>query len=404
MLPHKIIAQDKVGHHYQLHLRHEPPVRAFIKPERFSDEYFTWLFVTKLNVADWRWVKILHQVSESPPNRRLTTYQCQQAIAALILRGVIKVYRLKHFKRQEQQTRYPIISTSSNEHCHFIPIAELLAHDFREVRLFQDDQKRAHDFIKQLALTDKQLTAITHIFPSSFKALPAPPTTSRGKQLAKLKQALVEGKLAVTVERVNMTRPEQTTPELFPEEAIGHQSVSLGPHEERSYNQEQVENAQSPNKAPKFTNLQPMDQEYLGEETGVVWGSKVVYLDDKERQKYQIHIKDGKLFEANGNLFDTSDAESIFIGGGGSAIFVMDEYGSIYASKIHHRGKFHHSSFLAGQPVASAGEVVVENGVVKELTRRSGHYQPTLEQSKQFLKKLNNHGVDVDRIDISGGF
>jgi len=393
-----------VGHHYRLHLRHEPPVRAFIKPERFSDEYLTWLFVMKLNMADWRWVKILHQVSESPPNRRLTTCQCQQAIAALILRGVIKVYRLKHLKRQGQQARYPVISTSSSEHCRFIPTTELLVHEFREARLFQHDQKQAHDFIEQLALTDKQLAAITLMLLSSFKVPHALTTASRGKQLAKLEQALVEGTVAVTVERASMTRSEQTEPESLPAEVIEHQPISLGPHEERSYNQEQVKNTQAPNKAPKFTNLQPMDQEYLGEETGVVWGSKVVYLDDTERQKYQLHIKDGKLFEADGNLFDTSNAESIFVGGGGSAIFVMDKYGSIYASKIHHRGKFHHSSFLAGQPVASAGEVVVENGVVKELTRRSGHYQPTLEQSKQFLKKLNSHGVDVDKIDISGGF
>jgi len=103
-------------------------------------------------------------------------------------------------------------------------------------------------------------------------------------------------------------------------------------------------------------------------------------------------------------LFDTSNAESIFEGGGGNAIFIMDEHGAIYASKIHHRGKFHHSSFLAGQSVASAGEIVAENGVIKKITRRKGHYQPTLSQSEQFLKKLNSKGVNMDKIGITGGF
>jgi len=171
-----------------------------------------------------------------------------------------------------------------------------------------------------------------------------------------------------------------------------------------SYNEDDKNENIALKRAPEFTNLRQMDQRYIGEETGVVWGSKVAYLDETERKEYQLHIKDGKLFDADGDLFDTSNAESIFEGGGGNAIFVMDEYGSIYASKIHFRGKFHHSSFLAGQPVASAGEIVVENGIVKKITRRSGHYQPTLKQSEQFIKKLNDNGVIMDKIEITGGF
>jgi len=146
-----------------------------------------------------------------------------------------------------------------------------------------------------------------------------------------------------------------------------------------------------------------MDREYVGEETGAVWRTKVVYLDDVERQQYQLHIKNGKLYDAKGNLYDTSDAISEF-GGEGNAIFVMDKYGSVYASEVHSLGKFHHSSFLSGQPVASAGEIMVENGTLMAVTRRSGHYQPTAEQLEQFLQNLSGSGVDLSKVNVGAGF
>jgi len=318
-----------VGHHYRLHLQHDSPPRALIKPERFSDEHLTWLFVTKLNVADWRWLKILHQVSESPPNRRLTTYQCQQAIAALILRGVIKVYQLKHLKRQGQQARYPVISTSSSEHCHFMPTAELLVHEFREARLFQHDQKQAHDFIEQLALTDKQLSAITPMLLSSFKVPPALSTASRGKQLAKLEQALVEGTVAVTVERASMTRSEQTEPELLPEEGIGYQPVSLGPHEE---GESLARSDMIISGLAQYETI-AIDPAYQGENDSNNpdrWNDPFLceYLEDEDvRKDFEIGVSDGALIHLGGpnagKVFDTSDASSHW-GGGGAAIFVMN--------------------------------------------------------------------------------
>jgi hypothetical protein len=153
----------------------------------------------------------------------------------------------------------------------------------------------------------------------------------------------------------------------------------------------------------KFSNLKPMDRQFVGEETGVVWGTKVKYLNADERLQYQLQIRDGKLFDARGSLFDTSKAHSAF-GGSENAIFVMDESGNIYASTVHSVGKFHHSSFLSGQPVASAGEIVVEHGVVKEITRRSGHYQPTTEQLNQFLERLRGGGVDLNNVNVGAGF
>ena len=147
-----------------------------------------------------------------------------------------------------------------------------------------------------------------------------------------------------------------------------------------------------------------MGKNYIGEETGSVFGTKVQYLDEEARRAYQLQFRNGKVYDSNGNLFDTSDASSVFGGGGGRAIFVMDEAGNVYASKVQSVGKFHHSSFLSGRPVASAGEITVENGVIREITRRSGHYQPTAKQLNQFVSQLFDEGINTGPINIGDGF
>ncbi len=46
----------------------------------------------------------------------------------------------------------------------------------------------------------------------------------------------------------------------------------------------------------------------------------------------------------------------------------MSEEGRFYLSKNYAYGKFHHSSFLAGKPVAGAGEIYIEKGIIKIVT------------------------------------
>src|SRR3979490_1229634 len=43
----------------------------------------------------------------------------------------------------------------------------------------------------------------------------------------------------------------------------------------------------------------------------------VDYLDENGRQKYLLEARDGKLYNSNGNLFDTSGGSSVHRGGGG---------------------------------------------------------------------------------------
>ena len=109
------------------------------------------------------------------------------------------------------------------------------------------------------------------------------------------------------------------------------------------------------------------NSDYIGEETGSVWGTKVKYLSEAERAKYKISIKDGQLYDSLGELFDTKSASSVFSDGKGKAISV-------------------------------------KNGVVKEITRRSGHYLPEEKHLNQFVHKLKSSGIDTGSVKISSGF
>ncbi len=153
--------------------------------------------------------------------------------------------------------------------------------------------------------------------------------------------------------------------------------------------------------APKFK-TQPLLPQYVGENLrpGTWHGepTSVRYLTAEERAQYLITVRDGKLYDARGKLFDTTAAKTLHRHGQSRAIFVMDPDGNIYASMHHSLGEFHHSSFLAGEPVAAAGEIVVEKGTLTTITRGSGHYRPSEELLDQALEVLKRNGVLTERV------
>jgi hypothetical protein len=96
-----------------------------------------------------------------------------------------------------------------------------------------------------------------------------------------------------------------------------------------------------------------MLSQYVGEEVpgNQVWaGSAVRYLDAAERAPYALIFHNGRIFDADKNLFDTRDAETVH-SDAPRAIFVMDANGTFYASKEQAIGEFHHSSLVGGAPV-----------------------------------------------------
>jgi hypothetical protein len=154
------------------------------------------------------------------------------------------------------------------------------------------------------------------------------------------------------------------------------------------------------NARPPVYETTPMREKYIGEDqpNNDVWpGSQVKYLNDEELAGYKLELRDGRMYDANGSLFDTSAASRG--PNSGKAIFVMDENGSFYASNHQEIGEFHHSSLGRGEPVAAAGELQVDDGVLKGISDKSGHYAPGRQYTQQALDSLKNKGVDMDNVE-----
>lgn len=164
----------------------------------------------------------------------------------------------------------------------------------------------------------------------------------------------------------------------------------------------QFNKAAAPTNKAATTTRQPlrtkaMDKMFDGEHlpNNPQWhGKGVRYLNEAERAEHKLSISNGKVYDSKGNLFDTSARAD----GSGIAIFVMDEHGNLYASKYHKSGDFAHSSFLAGKPVAAAGEIEVRKGVLTAVSDRSGHYKPPSEFLDQAMKRLAEDGIDMSGV------
>ena len=144
--------------------------------------------------------------------------------------------------------------------------------------------------------------------------------------------------------------------------------------------------------------LFPLYPQYKGENHDCVWQPftncppYVIYLDYFERQTLKINVRDNKLYNSRGDVFDTSGASPSHTGPP-AAIFIMDSSGNLYASNDNTVFLFHHSSIAAGQPVAAAGELMVKNGIIQMSTNCSGHYRPPADKvNSQLSDSLKKQG------------
>lgn len=76
----------------------------------------------------------------------------------------------------------------------------------------------------------------------------------------------------------------------------------------------------------------------------------------------------------------------------GVADFVITKEGNLVLGSGHH--------FMSGQSesVIAAGEVLVEDGVLKTVGNQSGHYQPSEDMLGKFVDYFNELGVDVSNV------
>ncbi|GMY34620.1 IQ domain-containing protein IQM1-like [Fagus crenata] len=116
----------------------------------------------------------------------------------------------------------------------------------------------------------------------------------------------------------------------------------------------------------------------------------IIYLGPKEREAYEVIIKSEKLvYRQSGMLVDTDD--------GTKWIFVLSTTRNLYIGKKM-KGRFQHSSFLAGGATTAAGRLVAHNGILEAIWPYSGHYHPTEENFLEFISFLEEHHVNLTNV------
>ncbi|GAU34794.1 hypothetical protein TSUD_205980 [Trifolium subterraneum] len=130
-----------------------------------------------------------------------------------------------------------------------------------------------------------------------------------------------------------------------------------------------------------------------------------IWFDSQSTQPffYWLDVGDGKeinlekcprntgrlVFRQDGRLVNTDEKSKW--------IFVLSTTRALYVGKKQ-KGKFQHSSFLAGGATTAAGRLVAHQGVLEAIWPYSGHYHPTEENFKEFISFLGEHNVDLTNV------
>lgn len=83
----------------------------------------------------------------------------------------------------------------------------------------------------------------------------------------------------------------------------------------------------------------------------------------------------------------------------GKFIYVMNAAGDFFAAK-HVQFVVHHSSFLAGGAIATAGEVGISGGKLDYISNQSGHYRPGPAYLWQAVKQLELLGCPLEGVQV----
>ncbi|XP_021908526.1 IQ domain-containing protein IQM3, partial [Carica papaya] len=122
----------------------------------------------------------------------------------------------------------------------------------------------------------------------------------------------------------------------------------------------------------------------------------IIYLGPQEREEYEFVVVEGKIIhKLTGTFLDTKSGSQ-----GTKWIFVMSTFKKLYAG-LKKKGRFHHSSFLAGGATLAAGRLEAENGTLKTISAYSGHYRPTDESLSTFLSFLKENGVNLNQVQVN---
>ena len=154
---------------------------------------------------------------------------------------------------------------------------------------------------------------------------------------------------------------------------------------------------EAPLYTPRFPTT-PLLERYLGEEesSGDDRVESVRYFDNASRERYRVLARDGRLVDRQGRPLEPG----VGAGAGDEGIYVMDAAGNLYATFSQERGRVHHSSLLAGAPVAAAGTLAIEQGRLKKMSNYSGHYRPGAKTLEALRARLRQMGIDLSTVEV----
>ncbi|KAH0450911.1 hypothetical protein IEQ34_021603 [Dendrobium chrysotoxum] len=119
----------------------------------------------------------------------------------------------------------------------------------------------------------------------------------------------------------------------------------------------------------------------------------IKYLGPKEREAYEVIVEEGRLiYKKSREILDTTGGPK-----DSKWIFVLSTSKNLYVS-LKKKGRFQHSSFLAGAAASAAGRLVVKNGILKAVWPHSGHYRPTEENFEEFMSFLEENNVSLSDV------
>lgn len=121
----------------------------------------------------------------------------------------------------------------------------------------------------------------------------------------------------------------------------------------------------------------------------------VRYYTAQERDKLKLVVNNGLLYDYKGQKLDPELDNPKHSGRSGKAIFVISIDGQFWVTFDQRYGYIHHSSLLAGAPVLSAGELMIEEGQLLSISNASGHYKPAASSLDIALQLLKEQGVDL---------
>uniref|UniRef100_A0A453EY09 Calmodulin-binding protein n=1 Tax=Aegilops tauschii subsp. strangulata TaxID=200361 RepID=A0A453EY09_AEGTS len=124
-----------------------------------------------------------------------------------------------------------------------------------------------------------------------------------------------------------------------------------------------------------------------------LYSQLIMYLGPNERARYEVIVDQGKLmYRRSGLLVETTEDSKW--------IFVLSTTRSLYIGQKK-KGKFQHSSFLAGAATTAAGRLVAKDGILKAIWPYSGHYLPTEENFREFISFLEENNVDLANVKVT---